>query len=49
MANQDHGKYHVEKLDRKINEYTNKRKKKTKQKKLENNNDKVTHRFGLIA
>lgn len=41
MANQDHGKYHVEKLDRKINEYTNK--------KLENNNDKVTHRFGLIA
>lgn len=24
-------------------------KKKQKQKKLENNNDKVTHRFGLIA
>lgn len=48
MANQDGEKYHVEKLDRKINEYTNKRKKKTK-KKLENNNDKVTHRFGLIA
>lgn len=46
MANQDRGKYHVEKLDRKINEYTNKRKKK---KKLKNNNDKVTHRFGLIA
>lgn len=45
MANQDRGKYHVEKLDRKINEYTNKRKKK----KLKNNNDKVTHRFGLIA
>ena len=34
MANQDRGKYHVEKLDRKINEYTNKRKKKkTKTKK----------------
>lgn len=33
MANQDCGKYHVEKLDRKINEYTNKRKKKTKTKK----------------
>lgn len=48
MANQDGEKYHVEKLDRKINEYTNKRKKKTT-KKLENNNDKVTHRFGLIA
>ena len=46
MANQDGEKYHVEKLDRKINEYTNKRKKK---KKLKNNNDKVTHRFGLIA
>ena len=30
MANQDGEKYHVEKLDRKINEYTNKRKKKTK-------------------
>ena len=28
MANQDRGKYHVKKLDRKINEYTNKRKKK---------------------
>lgn len=28
MANQDGEKYHVEKLDRKINEYTNKRKKK---------------------
>ena len=48
MANQDGEKYHVEKLDRKINEYTNKRKKK-KQKKLENNYDKVTHRIGLIA
>lgn len=33
MANQDRGKYHVEKLDRKINEYTNKRKKKNKNKK----------------
>lgn len=32
MANQDGEKYHVEKLDRKINEYTNKRKKKTKTK-----------------
>lgn len=32
MANQDRGKYHVEKLDRKINEYTNKRKKKTTEK-----------------
>ena len=30
MANQDGEKYHVEKLDRKINEYTNKRKKKKK-------------------
>ena len=30
MANQDGEKYHVEKLDRKINEYTNKRKKKNK-------------------
>ena len=34
MANRYAGKYHVEKLDRKINEYTNKRKKK-KKKKLE--------------
>lgn len=33
MANQDRGKYHVEKLDRKINEYRNKRKKKNKNKK----------------
>ena len=49
MANQDGEKYHVEKLDRKINEYTNKRKKKKQKKKLENNNDKVTDRFGLIA
>lgn len=32
MANQDRGKYHVKKLDRKINEYTNKRKKKTTEK-----------------
>lgn len=32
MANQDGEKYHVEKLDRKINEYTNKRKKKKKKK-----------------
>lgn len=48
MANQDGEKYHVEKLDRKINEYTNKRKKK-KKKNWKNNNDKVTHRFGLIA
>ena len=32
MANQDGEKYHVEKLDRKINEYTNKRKKKNKKK-----------------
>ena len=30
MANQDGEKYHMEKLDRKINEYTNKRKKKKK-------------------
>lgn len=30
MANRYAGKYHVEKLDRKINEYTNKRKKKNK-------------------
>ena len=47
MANQDGEKYHAEKLDRKINEYTNKRKKKKKN--WKNNNDKVTHRFGLIA
>ena len=47
MANQDGEKYHVEKLDRKINEYTNKRKKKKKN--WKSNNDKVTHRFGLIA
>ena len=47
MANQDGEKYHVEKLDRKINEYTNERKKKKKN--WKNNNDKVTHRFGLIA
>ena len=48
MANQDGEKYHVEKLDRKINEYTNKRKKKKKKNRKKKKN-KVTHRFGLIA